>query len=128
LLWIYYSAQIFLLGAEFTQVWARRYGTRMAPKEGAVRVEVQPVGKPVVALAKRLSEVHQAPPKPASIPKPVPPPKTQAPERPTGPVTKLPSRIDLSKMLLYALASIGFVIGLILGGIAGSEPEETPQR
>lgn len=27
LLWIYYSAQIFLLGAEFTQVYANRYGS-----------------------------------------------------------------------------------------------------
>src|SRR5690606_34612115 len=29
LLWIYYSAQIFFFGAEFTQVFARRYGTRI---------------------------------------------------------------------------------------------------
>lgn len=28
LIWIYYSAQIFLLGAEFTQVYARRFGSR----------------------------------------------------------------------------------------------------
>jgi membrane protein len=28
LLWIYYSAQIFLFGAEFTQVFARLYGSR----------------------------------------------------------------------------------------------------
>ncbi len=27
LLWIFYSAQIFLLGAEFTRAFARRYGT-----------------------------------------------------------------------------------------------------
>jgi membrane protein len=27
LLWIYYSAQIFLFGAEFTQVYARNYGS-----------------------------------------------------------------------------------------------------
>jgi membrane protein len=27
LIWIYYSAQIFLLGAEFTQVYARKYGS-----------------------------------------------------------------------------------------------------
>jgi membrane protein len=27
LVWVYYSAQIFLLGAEFTQVFARRYGS-----------------------------------------------------------------------------------------------------
>lgn len=29
LLWIYYSAQIVLFGAEFTQVYARRYGSRI---------------------------------------------------------------------------------------------------
>jgi membrane protein len=30
LLWIFYSAQIFLLGAEFTRAFARRYGTHVA--------------------------------------------------------------------------------------------------
>lgn len=30
LIWIYYSAQIFLLGAEFTKVWAARHGSREA--------------------------------------------------------------------------------------------------
>jgi membrane protein len=30
LLWVYYSAQIFLLGAEFTKVYAHRYGSRRA--------------------------------------------------------------------------------------------------
>ena len=38
LLWIYYTAVIFLLGAEFTQVWARRHGDGIIPEEGAVRV------------------------------------------------------------------------------------------
>jgi membrane protein len=28
LVWVYYSAQIFLLGAEFTKVWANRYGSQ----------------------------------------------------------------------------------------------------
>jgi membrane protein len=28
LLWVYYSAQIFLLGAEFTWVYAHRFGSR----------------------------------------------------------------------------------------------------
>ncbi len=32
LLWIYYSAQIFLLGAELTKVYARRRGTRAAAR------------------------------------------------------------------------------------------------
>ncbi|NIV12934.1 MAG: YihY/virulence factor BrkB family protein, partial [Aliifodinibius sp.] len=29
LLWIYYSAQILFLGAEFTQVYANRFGSRI---------------------------------------------------------------------------------------------------
>jgi membrane protein len=28
LVWVYYSAQIFLLGAEFTQVYSHEYGSR----------------------------------------------------------------------------------------------------
>ena len=31
LLWVYYSAQILLVGAEFTEVWSRRRGARRAP-------------------------------------------------------------------------------------------------
>lgn len=31
LLWVYYSAQVFLLGAEFTKVFAFRYGSRQSP-------------------------------------------------------------------------------------------------
>lgn len=38
LVWIYYSAAIFFLGAEFTQVYANRFGTRLVPEEGAVPV------------------------------------------------------------------------------------------
>jgi membrane protein len=40
LLWIYYSAQIVLFGAEFTQVYANTYGARIEPMEHAVKVEV----------------------------------------------------------------------------------------
>lgn len=35
-LWTYYSAQIFFFGAEFTQVYAARYGERIEPSENAV--------------------------------------------------------------------------------------------
>jgi membrane protein len=37
LLWVYYSAQILFMGAEFTQVFARRYGKGIKPDENAVR-------------------------------------------------------------------------------------------
>ncbi len=39
LLWTYYSALIFLLGVEFTQVWVRHRGRDVPPKEGAIRLE-----------------------------------------------------------------------------------------
>jgi membrane protein len=36
LVWIYYSAQIMFFGAEFTQVYARRYGSKIAPAPDAM--------------------------------------------------------------------------------------------
>ncbi len=39
LLWVYYSSQILLFGAELTQVWADRYGHKVEPDQHAVRVE-----------------------------------------------------------------------------------------
>ncbi|BAZ20659.1 ribonuclease BN [Kalymmatonema gypsitolerans NIES-4073] len=36
LIWVFYSAQILLLGAEFTQVYARRKRSRMTPNQHAV--------------------------------------------------------------------------------------------
>lgn len=38
LVWVYYSAQILLLGAEFTQVYARRFGSRIQPAKNAMPV------------------------------------------------------------------------------------------
>ena len=35
LVWVYYSAQILLFGAEFTQVYANRMGERLQPTEDA---------------------------------------------------------------------------------------------
>jgi membrane protein len=37
LVWIYYSAMIFLLGAEFTQVYADRHGSGIRPDADAIR-------------------------------------------------------------------------------------------
>jgi membrane protein len=41
LLWVYYSAQIFLLGAEFTCVFAYRHGSRLQPVAGANQAATQ---------------------------------------------------------------------------------------
>jgi membrane protein len=36
MLWTYFASMVLLLGAEFTQVWARRHGRRILPEPGAV--------------------------------------------------------------------------------------------
>jgi membrane protein len=43
LLWVYYSSQILLFGAEFTQVYACQAGRGVAPDEYAIRVETKQV-------------------------------------------------------------------------------------
>lgn len=39
LVWVYYSAMIFLLGAEFTRSWSTHRGSGIRPESGAVSVE-----------------------------------------------------------------------------------------
>lgn len=38
LAWVYYAAQILFFGAEFTQVYARRYGSQIVPRKNAVPI------------------------------------------------------------------------------------------
>lgn len=71
LLWIYYSAQIFFFGAEFTQVYANHYGSKIVPEgdENAAQPEgagARDLGKQpglphvaAVAISKRESELEK---------------------------------------------------------------------
>lgn len=71
LLWIYYSAQIFFFGAEFTQVYANNYGSKIVPEgekkaaqlqvEGAKDFREQPVlpQTAAIAISKRESELEK---------------------------------------------------------------------
>jgi membrane protein len=43
LLWIYYSSQILLFGAEFTQVYAQQAGRELEPSQHATRVEIKEI-------------------------------------------------------------------------------------
>jgi membrane protein len=69
LIWIYYSAQIFLFGAEFTQVYARKYGSlqgsQTVPASRNTPIPDIPTGVPVVVPA----QPSVAPP-PTVAPKP----------------------------------------------------------
>lgn len=46
LLWVYYSSQILLFGAEFTQVYAEKCGAHIKPDKYAIRIERQEIEKP----------------------------------------------------------------------------------
>ncbi|HSA99613.1 MAG TPA: YihY/virulence factor BrkB family protein [Anaerolineales bacterium] len=51
LIWIYYSAQILFFGAEFTQVYANRYGSKIVPDPDMVKVTEQ--GRPERSMPQR---------------------------------------------------------------------------
>jgi len=56
LIWVYYTSQIFLLGAAFTRVYALHHGCRGEPTENAVAVRSPgglPLGSPRAAATQR---------------------------------------------------------------------------
>jgi membrane protein len=57
LVWIYYSSQLVLLGAEFTRVYANRFGSHVEPTENAVAVPETPLAR--LAAEKRVREGKQ---------------------------------------------------------------------
>jgi len=59
LLWVYYSAQILLFGAEFTQVYARRFGSRIEPSENAIPLEPETRAKQGIPRTQQVEEAAQ---------------------------------------------------------------------
>ncbi|MBD2312120.1 YihY/virulence factor BrkB family protein [Desertifilum sp. FACHB-1129] len=66
LIWIFYSAQLLLTGAEFTQVWANRYGSRIRPRRSLAiapdnlhRVEAPPKRTPGSRRRKILKNIRK---------------------------------------------------------------------
>jgi membrane protein len=50
MVWVYYSAQIFLYGAEFTWVYANQFGSRRTQQKPAAGAQPSPVLQPVPPL------------------------------------------------------------------------------
>ncbi len=101
LLWIYYSTQIFLLGAEFTWAYAHRFGSLQGQGEPA----------PAQALPTRSGSAEAGEPKPAATPSPTAAPTAApAPARPAAAtVSARPARDPLG----------GVKAGLLAGGALG---------
>jgi membrane protein len=61
MVWVYYSAQIFLLGAEFTRVYAHAHGSRQGEVEpAAARPALRPA-RPLAAVSARGSSLRARP-------------------------------------------------------------------
>jgi membrane protein len=59
IVWVYYSAQILFFGAEFTQVFATRYGSRILPSANAVVIhELEPEPKAREGRKERLDQAE----------------------------------------------------------------------
>jgi membrane protein len=107
LLWVYYSAQIFLLGAEFTRTYAYRHGTR------AGRGKPARSGKP---QASRRGAAE--PPSPAPTPAPVARPSgaRPAPADVAGPYVPIDRPMPAFAKLRLA-AGVAATVGLIAGEV-----------
>jgi membrane protein len=53
LLWVYYSSEVFLLGAEFTRAWSVRHGSRPDRRHPELKPESESAGHPADAVANR---------------------------------------------------------------------------
>jgi membrane protein len=105
LVWVYYSAQIFLLGAEFTWVYSHSHGSRVG--------EPKPEAAPAIPVKSGETTVT-TPPQPTATPRPVPMPEERLAT--SGSVMQ-----NNPLKMLGALAAAGLVLGAILREIAPPE-------
>ncbi len=103
LVWIYYSAQIFLFGAEFTQVYARQHGSRTAVSPKQVKQAGIIAGTMSGAVAKQAAELQREPP------------LLYKPDVPMG-TDKRPLARDYAGMVLALVTAFAtFAAGILLG-------------
>lgn len=120
MVWVYYSAMIFLMGAEFTKVYANRYGSHIRPDDNAVyRIPARaPTIEPdqqdpettgITAAAESISGTPAGPPRPL----PPTPAVYPRPEPATIDEDRPGYRFHYGWLLA---AAVTFVLGIILGG------------
>jgi membrane protein len=104
LIWVYYSANILFLGAEITQVYAKRYGSDIVPADNAVPVTQEARARQGMVP----SEVTQLPTRPL-------------PALLAGP----PPRMDVRPRAAPVRAVVaGFVAGILAAKALAREPDE----
>ena len=69
-IWVYYSAQIFLMGAEFTWVYARTFGSLREPAKTVAGASTTASAASAASAARAAPAVSAAPAAPADLPAP----------------------------------------------------------
>jgi membrane protein len=112
ILWVYYSAQIFLLGAEYTWVYAHRFGSRMgkdkpASAKESVATTDAPQGEAAAPATSGAQPTEGQPQRPRDTrPQPARPTWRPAPRQPgiVGIAQRHPGMITGAALLIGALA------------------------
>jgi membrane protein len=100
LIWVYYSAQILFLGAEFTKVYAKRYGSRILPTEIVVPVTEE-------------ARAQQGLPSPAAL---------QVSQQAQAPASGAPAGPSRRRIYDRCTAAVfGFIAGIIVSAAYGAK-------
>jgi len=113
LIWVYYAAQILFYGAEFTRVYATKYGGYHPPERGAVPMtEEQRAQRGIVRehdlVTAKEGETAQAAKRGAPYPRP-----SAVPDRRVVTIT----RPTVESQKAYRLAGLGLAAGFAVGAI-----------
>jgi membrane protein len=61
LVWIYYSTQLVLMGAEFTRAYANQFGSHVEPSDNAVAVPKTPLARLAAETEIKQGEIPRSP-------------------------------------------------------------------
>lgn len=111
LVWIYYSAQILFFGAEFTQVYAKRFGSHIKPAEDAVPVTEE-------------ARVQQGMPRTEKEQPTAPTDEKQGARAALNAPSREPVIAKHASSPKPASLLVGLVVGLILERIRGKKKDE----
>ncbi|WP_230841461.1 YihY/virulence factor BrkB family protein [Gloeobacter morelensis] len=67
LVWVYYTVQILFFGAEFTKVFAKKYGSQIVPADNAMPIEQSVLARQGIGPS-QYSQAVAAPAEPAALP------------------------------------------------------------
>lgn len=131
LLWIYYSAQILFFGAEFTQVYANKYGSHVVPADDAVAVTEEARAKQGMPSKERLALAADGAPLNTRTPRPARKPAPKSSAKANNPQVIVTERFKSLEKQRYVAVIVGFAFALVVGAFknlrGGVKPEDLPE-